>query len=180
MVGADHTGSRARELILIMYLDYKEIFRGLNESRIDYLVVGGLAVNFHGIPRMTYDLDLMLLLEPANILKMIDQLTQWGYRPRAPVDPRGLADPAKREAWVAEKGMKAFSLVNPSSPIGEIDLVIETPISYDQLKSRAILITVEETVIPVISLNDLIVVKEKSGRWQDLMDVDHLRKIKED
>lgn len=41
---------------MIMYLDYKEIIRGLNELWIDYLVVGELAVNFHGIPRMTYDL----------------------------------------------------------------------------------------------------------------------------
>jgi len=39
-----------------MNLDYKKIFKGLNGAGIDYLVVGGLAVNFHGIPRMTYDL----------------------------------------------------------------------------------------------------------------------------
>jgi hypothetical protein len=63
-----------------MNLDYKKIFKKLNKARIDYLVVGGLAVNFHGIPRMTYDLDLMLLLEPDNILKMVTKLTKWGYR----------------------------------------------------------------------------------------------------
>ena len=48
---------------MVMDLDYKTIFRELNESGVDYLVVGGLAVNFHGIPRMTYDIDLMILLE---------------------------------------------------------------------------------------------------------------------
>ena len=51
-----------------MELDYKAIFKELNEAGIDYLVVGGLAVNFHGIPRMTYDIDLMILPEPGNIL----------------------------------------------------------------------------------------------------------------
>ena len=51
-----------------MNLDYKKIFT-IKQGRIDCLVVGGLAINFHGIPRMTYDLDLMLLLEPDNILK---------------------------------------------------------------------------------------------------------------
>jgi hypothetical protein len=35
-----------------MNLDYKKIFMGLNRAGIDYLVVGGLAVNFHGIPRI--------------------------------------------------------------------------------------------------------------------------------
>jgi predicted nucleotidyltransferase len=162
-----------------MNLDYKKIFKGLNQAGIDYLVVGGLAVNFHGIPRMTYDLDLMLLLEPGNISKMVDRLTRWGYRPRAPVDPRDLADATKRESWVKEKEMKAFSFNNPSSPIGEIDLVIESPIPYERLKARAIGIMVEEITIPVISLDDLILIKEKSGRRQDLMDMEYLRKIKE-
>ena len=161
-----------------MNLDYKKIFKGLNSAQIDYLVVGGLAVNFHGIPRMTYDLDLMLLMESDNILKMVAKLTKWGYRPRAPVDPRDLADATRRESWIAEKGMKAFSFSSPSSPIGEIDLVIESPIPYEQLKSRAILITVEEVTIPVISLDDLIRVKKASGRQQDLRDMNNLGKIR--
>lgn len=161
-----------------MNLDYKEIFRGLNQADIDYLVVGGLAVNFHGIPRMTYDLDLMILMESNNILKMVDQLTQWGYRPRAPVDARDLADKNKRESWVEEKRMKAFSFANPSSPIGEIDLVIESPIPYEQMKSRAIFIRVEDVAIPVIALDDLVRVKKESGRQQDLRDLLNLEKIR--
>ena len=140
-----------------------------DRAGIDYLVVGGLAVNFHGIPRMTYDLDLMLLLEPDNILKMVAKLTKWGYRPRAPVDPLDLADATRRESWIAEKGMKAFSFSSPSLPIGEIDLVIEAPIPYNQLKGRAIVITLEEEGIPVVSLDDLITIKKAAGRHQDLM-----------
>ena len=162
-----------------MNLDYKKIFKGLNKAKIDYLVVGGLAVNFHGIPRMTYDLDLMLLLESDNILKMVAKLTKWGYRSRAPVDPQGLADEATRKSWIVEKGMKAFSFSSPSSPIGEIDLVVEVPIPYDQLKARAVVIPLEDEGIPVISLDDLITVKKAAGRHQDLMDIEHLQKIRE-
>jgi len=47
---------------------------------------------------------LMLLLEPDNILKMIDKLKKWGYRPRAPVDPQGLADEATRKSWIRNIG----------------------------------------------------------------------------
>ena len=50
-----------------MELDFQRIFKELNKLKIDYLVIGGLAVNFHGVPRMTYDIDLMLLLRPENI-----------------------------------------------------------------------------------------------------------------
>jgi len=59
-----------------MELDFQTIFKELNRIGIDYLVVGGLAVNFHGVPRMTYDIDLMVLLEPENILKFVTKLTQ--------------------------------------------------------------------------------------------------------
>ena len=83
-----------------MDLDYKTIFKELNRLKIDYLVVGGLAVNFHGVPRMTYDIDLMMLLQSNNILKPITKLTQWGYKPKIPVDPKDLADRANRELWV--------------------------------------------------------------------------------
>ncbi len=73
-----------------MELDFRTIFKELNDLGIDYLVVGGLAVNLHGVPRMTYDIDLMILLQSENILKLVSKLTQWGYRPRIPVDPKSL------------------------------------------------------------------------------------------
>ncbi len=48
-------------------LDYRGRFEEFNRIGIDYLVVGGLAVNFHGVPRMTYDVDIMILMDSANI-----------------------------------------------------------------------------------------------------------------
>ena len=99
------TGNRARMKQSAINLDYEGIFRGLNQIQVEYIVVGGLAVNFHGIPRMTYDIDLMISLEPKNILKLVSTLTAWGYRPKAPVEPDELADEAKRRSWVEDKGM---------------------------------------------------------------------------
>jgi hypothetical protein len=58
-----------------MELDFQTVFKELNGLGIDYLVVGGLAVNFHDVPRMTYDIDLMVLLEREDILKHVTQLT---------------------------------------------------------------------------------------------------------
>jgi len=162
-----------------MDLEYKNVFKELNELKIDYLVVGGLAVNFHGVPRMTYDIDLMILLEPQNILMAVAKLAQWGYRPKVSIDPRQLADEKSRNSWIQEKGMKALNFYSPTSPIGEIDLVIDTPIPYDQLKARAILIELQEEKVPVISIHDLIELKERSGRKQDLADVENLRTVLE-
>ena len=162
-----------------MDLDYKTIFRQLNESGVDYLVVGGLAVNFHGIPRMTYDIDLMILVESSNILKTVNTITGWGYKPKISVNPRELADQKKREGWVKEKGMKAFNFYSETLPIGEIDIVIDSPIPYRDLKSRAIEIQIQEIAIPTVSLRDLISLKMTAGRKQDLSDVEYLKIVQE-
>ena len=156
-------------------LDYKTIFMGLNKIKIDYLVVGGLAVNFHGIPRMTYDIDLMINLDPGNIIKLVDKLTKWGYKPKVPIDPKDLADEQKRNSWIQEKGMKALNFYSETLPVGEIDIVIDSPISYDELKKRAIKVELQGEKVPVVSINDLIEIKVQAGRKQDLADVEHLR-----
>lgn len=162
-----------------MELDFQTIFKEFNGLGIDYLVVGGLAVNFHGIPRMTYDIDLMVLLERENVLKLVSKLTQWGYRPKIPIDSRDLADETKRNSWVHDKGMKALNFYSETLPIGEIDILIDSPIPYEELRSRAIRVELQDEKIPTVSIHDLIELKLRAGRKQDLADVKHLRIILE-
>ncbi len=162
-----------------MELDYKAIFKELNELGIDYLVIGGLAVNLFGVPRLTYDIDLMIRLEKNNIKKLIVRLTEWGYKPKIPGDPMDFADESKRNVWVNEKGMKAFNFFSEDSPVGEIDIVIDSPIPYETLKERAVVILLQEVRIPVVSIHDLIELKIHSGRKQDLSDVEYLKLIME-
>jgi predicted nucleotidyltransferase len=162
-----------------MELDFQTIFKELNKLGIDYLVIGGLAVNFHGVPRMTYHIDLMVLLESENILKLITKLTRWGYRPKIPIDPRDLADEVKRDSWVHEKGMKALNFYSETLPIGEIDIMIDSPIPYKELRNRAIKVELQDEKIPTVSIHDLIELKLHAGRKQDLADVEHLRLVLE-
>ena len=77
-----------------MILDYLGIFKGLNAKKVKYIVVGGMAVNFYGIPRMTYDIDLLLYLEDENLEKFLNLMRGWGFKPKVPVD---IMDFAKKE-----------------------------------------------------------------------------------
>jgi predicted nucleotidyltransferase len=163
----------------IVELDFRGIFKELNKLKIDYLVIGGLAVNFHGVPRMTYDVDFMILLQSENVKKLVAKLTDWGYRPRVPVNPLELADETKRNSWIKEKSMKAMNFYSEKSPIEEIDIVFDSPILYEELKSRAVMIELYGEKIPTISIRDLIKLKEESGRKQDISDVEYLKKILE-
>jgi predicted nucleotidyltransferase len=163
-----------------MTLDYRTIFKDMNEAGVDYMLVGGLAVNFYGIPRMTYDVDLMIALNPENILKLVSRLSDWGYQPRVPVNPKDLADEKKRRIWIREKNMKAFSFYHEKEAIGEIDVLIDLPVPYEELRERAKVFDVEGTRVPVVSVQDLIDLKILAGRQQDLSDAEHLKTVLEE
>ncbi len=158
-------------------MDYLRLFQGLDDAGIDYLVAGGLAVNFHGIPRMTYDVDLLVSLDPMNVGRMVKLLARWGYRPSIPVDPGDLADSEVRKKWRVEKNMMALSFRHQKNPIGEIDLLFDLPMAYEDLRKKALLLPLGKLTIPVISRDDLIFLKERSGRSQDVADAEALKRL---
>ena len=54
------------------------IVKALNDAGVEYIIVGGVAVNAHGFVRMTRDLDLVLRLERQNIVNGLNALFEAG------------------------------------------------------------------------------------------------------
>jgi hypothetical protein len=158
-------------------LDYIGIFKKLNERNIRYIVVGGIAVNLYGIPRMTYDIDLILDLEDSNLKRLLRLLKTWGFKPKVPVDIMDFAIKGKREEWIRNKNMKAFNLVNPEWAMSEIDIIINTPVDYKRASENINHIKLRNISIPAISIDDLIKMKKRSGRQQDKADIKYLRRL---
>lgn len=159
-------------------LDYLGIFKELNAKKIKYIVVGGLAVNFYGIPRATYDVDLLLYLEDNNLNRFLSLMKEWDFKPKVPVAIMEFADKNKRRSWINNKNMKAFNLVNPNWGISEIDIIIESPVDYKQAVKKMELIKLQGVDIPTISIDDLIKMKQKANRQQDARDIINLKKVK--
>ena len=159
-------------------LDYLGIFKKFNEEGIRYLVVGGLAMNLLGVPRVTYDIDILLDLEDDNIRALMGLMKEWGFKPKVPVNAMDFADREKRDEWIATKNMKAFNLVNAKWALSEIDIIIDAPITYSEARKRARKITVQGVPIPVISIDDLIKMKQIAGRELDKADIQYLKKVK--
>lgn len=158
-------------------LDYIAICKELNGKRIKYIVVGGVAINIHGIPRMTYDLDFILDLEDNNLETFLKLLKSWGFKPRAPVDIMDFAKKEKRELWIKDKNMKAFTLQNPEWAMSEIDIVINTPLDYEKAAINIKYVKIKNVSVPTISIDDLIKMKQQSNRQQDIADIRNLRKL---
>lgn len=84
------------------------------------MVVGGVATLLHGYARLTVDLDLVVDLSRCEAEKAIAVLSAIGLAPRVPVDAREFADPAKREAWIRERNMRVFTMIDPNKALKAI------------------------------------------------------------
>jgi predicted nucleotidyltransferase len=155
------------------------VLAALNAAGVRYLVVGGVAVVLHGHLRTTADLDLVVELSPDNAQRAVRSLGKLGYRPRAPVDAEQFADAAIREAWLREKGLTVFGLWSDRYPGLEVDLFVAEPFDFDAAYSRAVTVTLDNTTATVVSLADLITLKQAAGRPVDQADIEALQRLAE-
>jgi hypothetical protein len=59
--------------------DYKEFLRLLRAHGVEYLLIGGWAVGYHGYPRATYDLDVWIAISPTNANRVVKVLSEFGF-----------------------------------------------------------------------------------------------------
>jgi hypothetical protein len=154
------------------------IVRALDTAGVRYLIAGGLAVVAHGFVRFTADVDLVLDPEPGALRRAIGALEALGYRPRAPVRFEEFADAGTRARWVREKDLQVFSAFSPTHPATEIDLFVEAPFDFGAAYARARRFEVEAGLeATFVGLADLIEMKRRAGRTQDLQDVEALESL---
>jgi hypothetical protein len=159
--------------------DFDLVFAALTKRKVRYLVVGGVAVVLHGVPRFTADIDLVLALDRANVLAALDALAGLAYQPRAPVPLLDFADPALRRDWIEHKGLTVFGLWSPDHPATEIDLFIEEPFSFDEVFARATRVDLGANPVTVASIADLIELKRRADRPRDREDIERLLALAE-
>lgn len=157
---------------------YEDVFGAFDQKQVRYLVVGALAMNLYGAPRMTADLDIVADLEERNFSLVVNTLTELGYRPRLPVAAQEVLSSEKREQWRKEKGLVAFTFIHPKIRYQEVDILLQMPISYEEAEEEKTVVRVESLKIPVMSIDHLIALKQRAGREQDRSDIDVLKRIK--
>jgi len=156
---------------------YENVFRSLQKNKIRFAVAGGVALVLHGVVRFTADLDLIVDLEPENLRRFIQTMTELGCRPRNPVNVEDFLNPSIRKAWKREKGMDVFSFVDPAQPMILIDVFIEEKIPFREVMPEIVPMTAKGITIPVISLRHLKRLKQDAGRPQDLADIEAIEAL---
>lgn len=158
---------------------YLDIFRALDEYQVDYLLVGGLAINLHGIPRMTMDVDLILLMDEPNLDRFIACAEKLNLSPCAPVSIEALKDPEQRKNWAEQKHMIAFGLQDFQARIPTmIDILLAPALDLGAAMQRAESRDLNGIPVRLASIEDLITLKRNTGRAQDQSDIEHLERLR--
>jgi len=149
-----------------MLRDQRDLLCALNAEGVEYLVVGGHAVNMHGVPRLTKDLDVFIRGSEANSERVFRALAKFG----APLAGLSAADFRGHEEDVFQIGA-APNRVDILQAIAGVD--------FDAAWQRREMFEVEDGVTaPFLSLDDLLTNKLEVARPQDIADAAHLTKMK--
>lgn len=150
----------------------------MSQHNVDFVLVGGMAVQLHGYMRMTYDIDLVLAMNDENLNRFINVAKNLGFSPVIPVAIESLKDADQIERWYREKGMLAFALREPTLAGSVIDVLIRPEVSFDNLLVDAVDGELFGRKIKVASIDHLLIMKRIANRPKDQLDIIALEKIK--
>lgn len=139
--------------------DFREFLSLLNQARIEYLVVGGYAVGYHGHARATKDIDIWVSDARGNVQRLVEVLREFGFD--APV----LAQ------WVADS-QKTLRMGYPPVRIEVLTQV--SGVQFSEAYPARIRAELDGIPVNIISLQHLKANKQAAGRHQDLADLENL------
>lgn len=140
--------------------DLKEFLRLLSDHHVEYLLIGGYAVSYHGYPRSTADMDIWIETSPANAQKVIAALEAFGFGGTS-ISP----DPFLLPDQITRMGIQPLQI--------EI-LTTISGLNFADAYARRVVDVIEEVPVSLISAADLKANKRASGRLKDLADLDNL------
>lgn len=145
-------------------LDAERIFAALQEHGVEYVLIGGMAVQTHGHVRMTNDADLIPAPDPANLARLADALNSMGAK---------VLNPGHEEEAITAAMLPRSTIWQFTTPHGGVDVIHEPPGAreYASLRRDALIVALGGNEIAVVGLDDLIRMKLARGRKVDLEDV---------
>lgn len=152
-------------------MEYLDLFKKLEEQKIRYLICGGLAVNIYGIPRMTADIDILLDFTEENIAKFENAMKILMYQSSLPITLKIFVSENERKKVIAEKNLIAFSFFNSLANYMSLDVLIDVPIPFDMLWETKENRQLERINVNIVSIENLISLKQYANRQQDRDDI---------
>ena len=154
--------------------DFERLFRALHKSRVEFILVGGVAATVHGSSRLTQDVDVCYDRADANLDRLVRALRP--LKPYLRDAPRGL--PFEWTARTLRAGLN-FTL---ETSAGDIDLLGEVTGGggYRDLMPHTIEVVLFRAPVRCLDLEWLIATKRAAGRPRDLEAIAELQALREE
>lgn len=140
--------------------DFKEFLKLLNESNIEYLLIGGYAVAYHGYPRATGDMDIWVGISPANASKLVEAFNRFGMH-----DKQLTAELFQEQGKIIRMGVLPMRI----EVLTKIDGV-----NFQECYAARLITEIDGQSVSIISRDHLRRNKKASGRHKDLDDIENL------
>jgi hypothetical protein len=140
--------------------DFKEFLRLLRAHGVEYLLVGGWAVIYHGYPRATDDLDVWIAMAPANAARVIKALREFGFDV-----PELSPDLFLQNDRIVRMGVEPVRIEVMTTISG---------VEFGECYREGLETTLDGEPVNLISLRHLRLNKKASGRLKDLSDLENL------
>lgn len=143
---------------MILPEDFRDFLKLLHKYRVEYLLIGGYAVFYHGYPRATEDIDIWVAINPDNAQKLVEVMRDFGLSNATP-------DLFLQEHQLTRIGFKPYRV--------EV-LTTISGVKFDECYARRVVDIIDGIEVNIISLEDLKRNKQSSGRLKDQDDVQNL------
>ena len=141
--------------------DFKEFLQLLNSKKVEYLVIGGYAVGYHGYPRATGDMDIWISMNEKNALKMVNALKKFGFD----------IPELKKEMF-----LKKEKIIRMGVPPMRLEIITTIDgVGFEKCFKNRVIADFESFKVNFISKGDLLINKRASGRPKDLVDYSKLQ-----
>jgi len=140
--------------------DFEDFLRLLEVHRVDYMIVGGYAVAYHGFPRFTKDIDVFFCDAGDNLTRLQAALVDFGFQPATvPIETLGKPD------TVLAVGIEPVRI----DLLNRIDGV-----TFKDARANVVRGRYGNVEVTFIGKEDLLRNKRASGRHRDLGDIEEL------
>jgi hypothetical protein len=140
--------------------DLKEFIKLLNLHQVEYLLIGGYAVGYHGYPRPTGDMDIWIAISPQNAERVVSALREFGFD-----TPELSVRLFSRKKQIIQMGVSPIKIDISTSISG---------VSFAKCYAKRIVDELDGVQVHLINLKHLKANKKASGRLKDLSDLENL------
>lgn len=151
----------------IFFPEHRLVLQSLQEHSVDFVLIGGFAVNYYGYNRVTGDMDLWLKPDNANKDRLLSALSRLGF------DDEGIS---VIRSWDFNMPQR-FYIGDKNRPDRTEFMTHISGITYETAKENLQIADLDGLLLPIISIAHLIQNKLTAGRLKDLADVEYLNKI---